>query len=138
MSENKNIIELNKVLNDKTKLENIGSEIIKLAIKHATEEKLGIKPENPMSRIEVKKGDIVPENLKSKIETDIDGRSSKDWEKTWINLGPWERVWHKDGSNEENILDSDSIREISKNLFDDKEIKVLNDLNILDDITKPN
>ena len=68
----------------------------------------------------------------------MDGRASNDWKDSWTNLGIWKNHWTKDGSNRVNILNPDTIREIPKDLFDESEIKVLKDLNILDEITKPN
>ena len=135
MSEDKDIIKLSKIIEDKDKLEKVGSEIIKAALKNIAEEKLEIKPQRPESTITIKKGEIVPEALKGIIKTDIEGRAMSGWDKSWLNIGIWNREWSENKKPDEgDILRPSMVKDINKNIFNAEEIRVLKNLNILDDI----
>ena len=83
---------------DEKKLQEIGSEIVREAIKCVIEEKMGIEMSDPDVSIEINRGDIVPVDLAcgEAIQIDSEGRSKDCWKRGWKRVNRiWKRGWKR-------------------------------------------
>jgi hypothetical protein len=76
-------------------LQEIGKRIVVEAIRNAAAEKAGEKNTTPMVVRRVRPGEKVPSDLLGQpgliMSSDLVANSG--WEKTWTNLGLWDRNW---------------------------------------------
>lgn len=103
------IVNFSALLEDKDRLNEIGSEITKRAIVAALEEKMGLQASYaPGTRI-VRKGEAVPADLIGKVKIGPGGVAADGWsDRGWTDLGVWERsTWDKTGSPDERITIND-------------------------------
>ena len=94
----KDIISLEKLLKDEAKLKDIASRLVRLAIQNAAEEKLNRKIKTPTIQQEVRVGEIVPANLAGIVPVDGAGKAASSWERSWLDLIVWTRVWSESGA----------------------------------------
>lgn len=128
---------LARVAKNPKALEEIGKQIVLTAAKAVVEEKMNIKPtESDLVRT-VRAGQVVPVDLLNEPGMRINpgGIAADGWEKTWLNLGLWDRNW----SENENGLSKfglrarlgNTIRELKTEMvLTPDEIKIAKELNI--------
>lgn len=116
-----------KLIKDEKKLQEIGSEIVRMSIKNAAEERMNLPIENPTIERSIERGQKVPAELMGQVDI-INGVAASGWTKSWLDLGIWSR---NTSTDEHNNMWSDKINKISNEIkFDREEIKVLKDLDI--------
>lgn len=125
----KNLADLSK---DSKKLEEIGSALVKEAIKQAASEKLGLKDQSPDVVRVVRAGEKVPADLLKDVRI-RDSAAESGWEKTWTNLGLWDRNWSQNETD--SIVNPGRLADIKAALranvvFSPEELKVINDMKI--------
>lgn len=79
-------------------MKGIASELVRLAIKNAAEDKINQKIKNPTIKQVVKVGEAVPEDLVDVVPVDVEGKALKSWENSWLDLIVWERTWRQSAS----------------------------------------
>ena len=126
----KDLAELGK---DKKKLEEIGSQIVREAIRNAAGQKLGLKDESPDVIRIVRQNEKVPSDLLRDV-TLRDGVAEAGWEKTWTNLGLWERNWAQNETDR--IINPGRFPDLkaglrAKVVFNPDELKIIEEMKIL-------
>ncbi|MFJ5991455.1 hypothetical protein [Lentzea sp. NPDC092896] len=136
MSEKSEIIKLGDLAKDSDQLQEIGKSIVKQAAENALAERLGLPIKSPMVARRVLPGSTVPADLLNQSGVIFDPTSKiaeTGWEKTWLNLGVWDRNW---GQNENDRIigrpiDLANRFQLSRVLTDD-EINVVERLKLRD------
>lgn len=85
-----------RTLQDKRKLEQIGSKVVKDSIRRSVLERLDVRDDDVM--LVLKKGDLVPASLREESEMKLDskGLAAADWCKSWCKGGDWGgKCWGK-------------------------------------------
>lgn len=145
MTRHNEIIKLNEMLDDDEAVEGIGSELLKKAIRAQTEENLDLPPgdEQTVRRV-IERGDEVPFDLANEVSVTPAGRAADGWEKTWLNLGLWDRNWSQNENEtikRQNLSDL-NVRNVTplehfrmESILTDDEIQILEDLDMLEDFS---
>ncbi|HEY0744826.1 MAG TPA: hypothetical protein VGD40_25340 [Chryseosolibacter sp.] len=128
---------LAKVAKNPKALEEIGKQIVLTAAKAVIEERLNIKPKDADLVRRVRVGQVVPVDLINEpgMRLNPGGIAGDGWEKTWLNLGLWDRNWSE---NETGIGRLDQISRLGTTVKEIKaemvltpdEIRVAKELNI--------
>lgn len=137
------ITSFKKCLEDEQMVEEIGSELLRKAIRAATEEKLGLARSETSVERTVRQGDRVPTDLHDRVEVDSDGAAIAGWRDSWTDFGIWTDHWsdasggmgqpYEDRPTLEEIPGLDSHRRLGyEAMLTDEEIEVLDDLDLLD------
>ncbi|MFO8060964.1 MAG: hypothetical protein R6U70_09985 [Bacillota bacterium] len=126
---------LSTLLKDEEKVREIGSEIVKLAISNAAEEKMGLRLRDAMVERTVNVGDPVPEDLIGRVQLDRAGNAAAGWRNSWLNLGIWTRSWSDSSSMGRDIRVGTFLPEaltarVSDVRLEPEELRILKDLGI--------
>lgn len=118
---------LDKLAKDSKKLEDIGSMIVQEAIRNAASEKMGLKAENPNVVRVVRAGEKVPADLLRDVSVN-NSVAESGWEKTWTNLGVWDRNWSQNETD--SIVNLGRFTDIRSRLraevaFSPEELKII-------------
>lgn len=129
------INKLGELASSKDALAKIGNQIVLRAVEEAAAERLGLRPTKPDVVRKIAAGQRIPADIVAdRAQSLADGTLANGWEKTWTNLGIWDRNWSENESgmrpNVVDIRDDLSIIRL-ESVLDPSEIATLEKLNII-------
>lgn len=131
------VVNLEALLEDEAKLKDVGSQITKLALRAALEDKMKLEPSLAPNKRSIQIGDIVPPDLTHKIPLK-DGLASKNWSDAgWTDIGVWERsTWDKEGTGKVKLEDLRSLDTLERtkliNKLNSDEVNILKKMQFID------
>ena len=84
---------LEKLAGDKTAQQDLGKRLVQEVAQAVYEEKKGMEITNPDLQLVVKKGDVVPAQVRDQVPTDAQGMALQDALVQYLNLRIWLRIW---------------------------------------------
>ena len=84
---------LEKLAGDKASQQDLGKRLVQEVAQAVYEEKKGMEITNPDLQLVVKKGDVVPAQVRDQVPTDAQGMALQDALVQYLNLRIWLRIW---------------------------------------------
>jgi len=139
---NHEIANYGEMLDDDDAIEEVGSELLREAIRASTAERLGVPPEDPSVERTVAEGQRVPIDLRNKVDLTEEGLAADAWTDSWTDIGVWQRNWSQSaaetvhpGLDGLDVTDVTPIRRFQiRSKLSEHEREVLHDLDMMEDI----
>lgn len=135
-----NIKNLANLSDDPKKLQEIGHRLVVQAIENEVAERLGEKIATPMVVRHVTPGSVVPSDLRGEPGLQVDAQTltaNTGWEKTWLNLGLWDRNWSENETGAAARFPSGALGDVRlrlqlENVLTAQELQIVDKLKIAD------
>lgn len=131
------VAQLAKALTESDLVADAGRARLREALVNAAEEKAQLKPSRPMVHLRLKKGEQVPELLRTvpELERLVGKPADGDWSKSWTDVSVWTRTWHNNGADR--VIERERVdlrTKLGTALFDDDDLKALREAGVAGDL----